>query len=392
MNRNMPMGKIGVCACYNTKNYGSMLQTLATGEVLDKLGYDYEFIYYTRKPTMDLILRSLGRIPEFFIRKINNRKKCRELKKHPETALGIKVRNQCFDEFMNRTFTKLSPRYDTYSELKEASKKYSAVLVGSDQLWRPEGYSTGFYNLMFVPDNVLKIAYATSFGVSHIPKKKVSIAKEFLSRIEFIGVRELRASEIIQELIGRHVPTVVDPTLLFSGDAWKELIPQKKIVEEKYIFCYLLGTNHQHRSWVKKLGEKTGYKIVTIPHLDEFVAEDVSFGDIQLFEVGPAEFVNLIRYAEYVCTDSFHGTVFSILNHKRFVTFNRFSDKSKDSRNSRIDSLLKQTQLEKRRMANDECSICDIMAEDINFENVEVCLNEMRNVSLAYLRESLAHV
>ena len=386
------MGKIGVCACYNTKNYGSMLQSLATGEMLEKLGYPYEFIRYTRKPTVGLILKSLDRIPEMIKGKRLNAERQRALSKYPEVASGIKRRNACFDSFMNQTFTNMSPAYDTLKQLTQAAKEYDAVMVGSDQLWRPEGYSTGFYNLMFVPDEVPKIAYATSFGVSQIPEKKKKIAKTFLNRIDHISVRELRASEMIKELIGRDVPTVVDPTLLFTGEEWKKIIPSKTIVDEKYIFCYLLGSNPQHRTWVEELKKQTGYKIVTIPHLDEFVESDIAFGDHQLYDVGPVEFVNLIRNAEFVCTDSFHGTVFSILNHKQFVTFNRFTDGTRNSRNSRIESLLSQTGLENRRLTRKEQSIVDLALAEIDFECVDSKLNQMRNQSIDYLRSALERV
>lgn len=386
------MKKIGICACYNTKNYGSMLQSLATGKKIKDLGYDYEFIRYTRKPTIDLVIRSIGRIPERVHGKIVNIERKKKLKKYPEAAQGIAKRNRCFDTFMNQTFTSMSPRYDTMPELKKAAVDYSAVLVGSDQLWRPEGYTTGFYNLMFVPDNVPKIAYATSFGVSQIPESKKKIAKQFLSRMDYISVRELRASEMIKELIDRDVPTVVDPTLLFTGEEWNSIIPQEKIIDEKYIFCYLLGSNPQHREWVNELKKITGYKIVTIPFLDEFVESDMTFGDYQIFDAGPAEFVNLIRNAEYVCTDSFHGSVFSILNHKQFVTFNRFSNESKNSRNSRIESLLTQTGLQKCRMTSSDQHIYEVIEQKIDYDLVEKKLTEMRAKSVNYLENALKNI
>lgn len=383
------MKKIGVCACYNTKNYGSMLQALATGKKLQDLGYEYEFIRYTRKPTLGLIVRSLGRIPEMAASKIEHLKRDQKLKQYPEIAVAIKTRNKCFDAFMNQNFTLLSPKYETFKEINKAAYNYAAVMVGSDQLWRPEGYSTGFYNLMFVPENVPKIAYATSFGVSQIPERKKKIAKTFLKRIEHISVRELRAAEMIKELTGRDVPTVVDPTLLFTGEEWRKIIQSQKLIKDNYIFCYLLGSNPQHRKWVEELKKQTGYKIVTIPHLDEFVESDVGFGDYQLYDVGPAEFVNLIRNAEYVCTDSFHGTVFSILNHKKFVTFNRFADGSRNSRNSRIESLISQTGLEKRQMTRKEQSIVDLISVEIDYECVDTKLNQMRNKSIEYLSSAL---
>lgn len=386
------MKKIGVCACYNTKNYGSMLQTLATGKKLEELGFDYEIIRYSRKLTPALMIRSLSRAPEMLGLKMRERKRAARLNCYPEVKRGVSERNACFDRFMNETFDRLSPMYDTFRQLNNAARGYDAVLVGSDQLLRPQGYSTGFYNLMFVPDSIPKIAYATSFGVSEIPKNKKRIAKKFLDRIEYISVRELRAAEMIKELTGRDVPTAVDPTLLFTGDEWEKIIPRKKIVDEKYIFCYLLGANPCHRKWAEELKEKSGCRIVTVPHLDEFVKGDVTFGDYRLFNVGPAEFVNLIRNAEYVCTDSFHGTVFSILNHKSFVTFNRFDDMSKNSRNSRIESLLGQTHLESRRMLGEGRKISEIVQSEIDYEQTERYLSDMREKSLEYLEKALKSI
>lgn len=382
------MKKIGVCACYNTKNYGSMLQTLATGVKLQELGYDFEFIRYTRKPTIGLIAKSLTRIPELIGSKIKHIHDTRKIKAYPEIAAGINRRNDFFNKFVTQTFESISPEYKTYKEIRKAALNYSAVLVGSDQLWRPEGYGTGFYNLLFVPDEILKISYATSFGVSKIPNSKKRIAKRFLNRINYISVRELRAAEIVKELTGRNVPTVVDPTLLFTGEQWKNLIPEKTILGEKYIFCYFLGSNKQHRIWAKEIKKETGYKIVTIPHLDEFVEGDIDFGDIQLYDVGPSEFVNLIRYAEIVCTDSFHGTVFSILNHKSFITFNRFSDNSKNSRNSRIESLLSQTKLMERRIDNEKHDIISTIRKEIDYSMVDKRLWVMRVKSISYLENA----
>lgn len=381
--------KIGVCACYDQKNYGSMLQVLATVIKIEELGYDYEIIRYSRKLTLNLLVRSLSRIPERLKFEAEQNRKRKKFASIEGLTQRVQQRNECFKIFCVDRFRKFSPIYDTYSDLQKAASRYAAVLVGSDQLWRPEGYTTGFYNLMFVPDNVPKIAYATSFGVSQIPENKKKIAKQFLSRMDYISVRELRASEMIKELIGRDVPTVVDPTLLFTGEEWNNIIPLKKIIDEKYIFCYLLGSNPQHREWVNELKKCTGYKIVTIPFLDEFVEGDIAFGDNQIFDAGPAEFVNLIRNAEYVCTDSFHGSVFSILNHKQFVTFNRFSDESKNSRNSRIESLLKQTGLQSRRMTKPDQKIDEVIMTEVNYTQVEKRLVEMRGESITYLQEAL---
>ena len=136
--------KIGVCACYDQKNYGSMLQVLATVIKIEELGYDYEIIRYSRKLTPDLFVRSLSRIPEKLRFKVEQDKKKRKFASIEGLTQKIQQRNNCFKAFCENKFQKLSPVYDTYSDLQKAASQYSAVLVGSDQLWRPEGYSQVF--------------------------------------------------------------------------------------------------------------------------------------------------------------------------------------------------------------------------------------------------------
>ncbi len=384
--------KIGVCCEYEHRNYGSMLQALATVMQLEKLGYDYELIRYTRKLTPDLLARSLSRIPEEIGLLIRRHGQTQRIKKYPDIQEGIHLRNARFESFSRHYFLKVSRPYDTFFQLQQAARQYCAVLVGSDQLWTPRGYSTGFFNLLFVPDDIPKIAYATSFGVSQIPDSKKKIAKKFLSRIEFIGVRETRAAEMIKELTGRDVPTVADPTLLFSAQDWLNMIPLRNLpslVGKKYIFCYFLGSNPQQRREAEKLRAETGYEIVFLPHLDEFIPGDLGFGDVQLFDVGPEEFVNLIRNAAYVCTDSFHDSVFSILYHKPFVTFNRFEDHDKNSRNSRIDTLLAQTELENRRFCG---RLLEQINQPIDTVRVDKRLQELRVYSLSYLNDAVSRV
>lgn len=385
------MKTIGICACYDSRNYGSMLQTFATLQQIENMGFNYEIINYTKKLTFDLLIRSIGRIPDELMQRFALRKERKELAKYPVIISSLDKRSKCFTKYIEEHFSeKLSAPSDTFAQLRIQAKKYEAVMVGSDQLWTPRGYSTGFYNLMFVPDEITKISYATSFGVSSIPENKRVAARKFLRRIDFISVREIRASEIVYELIDRKVPTVVDPTLLFNSDQWDKLIEKKDVISEfPYIFCYFLGNNPSQREEVKKLKKETGYKIVFIPHLDEFIESDVSFGDIQLFDVGPNEFVNLIRNAEYICTDSFHGSVFSILNHKQFITFNRFKDSDSNSRNSRIDSLLSQTELKDRRFNGD---LISQMQQPIDFEKVECCLEKMRKKSNDFLNNVMKNL
>ena len=383
------MKKIGLCICYDTKNYGSMLQARATCEVVSLLGYDYEINRYTRKKTIGLFFRSIGRIPGEMKKWLLRRKKKKILNKYPEIKEGIARREECFESFITDYFNKVSLSCDTFSQLKTLSRKYDAVLVGSDQLWRPEGYSTGFYNLLFVPDEIPKISYATSFGTNDIPNNKKRAAKKFLNRFSAISVRELQGSQIVKQLTGKTVPTTLDPTLLFTSTEWKRNLKKVETKDRgKYIFCYFLGDNSEHRKQALKLKELTGYKIITIPHLDEVVEGDFSFGDEQLFNIDPVGFFYLIEGADYILTDSFHGTVFSILNRKKFITFNRYTEQSKNSRNSRIDSLFTLLKLQ-ARLYNGQI---ENIFNEIEYNSVESRLDDFRDQSISYLKQALSSI
>ncbi len=382
------MKKIGLCVCYDTKNFGSQLQVLATQKAVEELGYDYEVIRYKKKMTPVFVLQSLPRLfnPYFVKGKIRNIKRKKAIKKHEDIAKQVRVRNKRFDKFVDKYFLKLSTPYVGYDALRENAKKYDGVLTGSDQLWLPGNLGSHFYTQEFVPENINKVAYATSFGVGSIPWYQKNRTKKYLNRFQHLSSRELQGSKIIKELTGRESVTVADPTLLFSGEEWLNYIPNKAVVEGKYIFCYFLGDNPKHREISEELKAKTGFDIVTIPFLDNFVEKDTTFGDKPLYDVDAADFVNLIRNAEYILTDSFHGSVFSILNHKKFVTFNRFMDESKDSRNSRIDSLCSLLGLSERRFKKD---IYETVKKDIDYEIVEQKVNKLRADSKKYLCDAL---
>ena len=176
----------------------------------------------------------------------------------------------------------------------------------------------------------------------------------------------------------------MDPTLLLTPEDWKKIIPFHRVVEEKYIFCYFLGDNSEHRKAAKELQRATNLKIVALPLLDNFVLDDLEFADICLFDAASDDFVNLIRGAEYVLTDSFHGSVFSILNEKLFCTFNRFNNGT-GSRNSRIDSLCQQLNLESRRYDGDIFKV----QTQIDYNKVNHLREERRKESLQYLTTAL---
>lgn len=388
------MKKTAIVSCYFQHNYGSMLQAYATQMALDQLGYENETIdvsgfnhemkkakllYFAKASlTSDILLSKMGMAKSVLIRKFSKN----------EYAVLSQKRNQKFDAFSKKYF-RLSPVYSSKAELGEKCKdNYSTVLVGSDQLWLPGNIAADYYTLNFVPDTVNSIAYATSFGQSVLPKDSSEKARVFLKKIKHIGVREESGQKMVKKLSGRDVPVVCDPTLLFTGDEWMCIQKEQAIVREPYIFCYFLGNNPPHREFAKRLREKTGCKIVALTHLDEFVKSDEEYADKNPYDIDPADFLNLIRNASYVCTDSFHCSVFSMLYKRTFFAFRRYSRKTKSSTNGRLDTLFQLAGIQ-GRILNGEEDIQECLDRKIDYEKVHQNLQKMREKSYHYLVAAL---
>lgn len=388
------MKKIGIVSCYFQHNYGSMLQALATQMALDKLNYENEtvdisgfnheiqkakLLYFAKASlTSDILLSKLGMTKNVLIKKFSKN----------EYAAMSRIRDEKFDDFSKKWF-RMSPQYTSKKKLGNSCKEnYSSVLVGSDQLWLPGNIAADYYTLNFVPETVNTIAYATSFGQSSLPKDSSRKAALFLKKIRHIGVREESGQKLVKELAGRYVPVVCDPTLLFTGEEWLSIQKDKPIVEDKYILCYFLGNNPPHREFAKRLREATGCKIIALTHLDEFVKSDEGYADETPYNVDPADFLNLIRNATYVCTDSFHCSVFSMLYKKVFFTFRRYARKTKSSTNSRLDTLFRLAGVSERILEGAE-DIQKCLYMEIDYNSVHQNFAKIREESYQYLQKAL---
>ena len=385
------MKKVGIVSCYFKYNYGSMLQAFATQQVLDDLGIENETInieqnidfakgkqkyYKSQILNFSFIKSKLGMVKLVIDKKINKKLKS-----------NIAIRNKKYEEF-KKNFNITKP-YIKYEEMTEQCKNYSSVLVGSDQLWLPVNVVADYYTLNWVPDNVNKISYSTSFGVSSIPKKYDEKYKKFLNRINYLSTREESGCKIIENITKRKAELVCDPTILLSKEEWMRIQEERPIITGDYILCYYLGKNIEHRKFAERLKKKTGCKIVSLNHCDEYVKYSDKYADIIPYDIGPKEFLNLIRNAKYVCTDSFHGTVFSLINNVEFFTFERYKNKnSKTSTNSRIYSLLGLMDLQKRLLKGDE-DVDEILKEKIDFSKIENKLKTFREESKDYLKKAL---
>ena len=382
--------KIGCVIAYTKghNNYGTSLQGYAMLKKIQQLGYEVEVIQYTKRLSAwqktQFVVNAL-RAGEW--EDIKHRLMGKQiLKKYPAYAASIAERTRAVDVYKQKKLILLFHEYIGYDALHKGSLNYDVVVVGSDQVWTPMSLPNKFFNLLFVDDRVRKVAYASSFGVSEIPTFQRKATGAYLDRFYRIGVREQRGKEIVEKLSHQKATVVADPTLLLTREEWETEISDARPNESKpYIFCYFLGTNQEARKAAKALKEKTRYKIITIRHMDEYVPEDELFGDEAPYNVDPNDFVKYISRAAYVCTDSFHCTVFSIIFHRQFMTFYRFAEGSKTGRNSRIDSLFKILGLQDRLYAGN----ISVIDNSISYDIVDEKLKSLRENSLEFLKNSL---
>lgn len=390
--------KIALVTCYFQKNYGSQLQAYATQMAFDKLGLANETI------RIDGLLPEINRAKyRYFLGRVFDSATIRDKmatirkalarKRNAQYAHDLATRYRMFDDFARERF-RLSALYQSKAELGRNAGEYAAFVVGSDQLWLPSNIVADYYTLNFVSDCVTKIALATSFGVSSLPKRYGKKAGKFLSRMDYVSVREVSGRKLVRQWAGRDVPVVCDPTIMFTAKEWAEALGtgedgNRFADGQRYVLVYFLGNNPWEREVVKKVAVATGLKIVQIAHCDEYVKTDVGFADYTPYAVGPKEFVELIRDAEYVFTDSFHCTVFSMLNKKSFYTFPRYDNDGTASTNGRLYSLLSLVGQEKRLVRRQDAASF-LLSADIDFTAIDTELGKMRNFTWEWLRMALA--
>ena len=398
------MKKIGCVIAYkkNHNNYGTSLQGYAMLKKIQQLGYEVEVINYVKRLSfIEKVriavsrLRLLGVLG--FIKHIKKNKMPQDAK----YANNLKLRTAAVNAYKEKKLVPLFHDYVGYTALHNGSRNYDTIVVGSDQVWLPHGLETKFFNLRFVDDTVRKVSYASSFGVSEIPDFQKKATAAYLDRFYKISVREQKGKEIVDSLSKNTAQVVADPTLLLSREEWEEEINQtisdttKQNMDRAngapYIFCYLISPNEEGRRQAKLLSEKTGLPIVTIRHMEQFRDIDETIGDEVPYSVDPNDFVRYISRAAYVCTDSFHCSVFSTIFHRQFMTFYRSSNNDKLARNSRIDSLFNVLGINKEHIFDSVQNGGDISKIDnvVDWDLVDCNLDKLRIESIEFLKSAL---
>lgn len=367
------MKKIATITFHASYNYGSNLQAYALQEYIKKL-CNNDCIYQIINLRTDM-QRKVYELP---FDKIN-------IKSIIKSILLIRYKQQLehkqinFENFIN-TKLNLTKEYNSLEQLKSQKFDYDYYISGSDQIWnlKPADFDWSYY-LEFVNKGI-RISYAASFGpkVQNWSEEEKKRIKEDFEKYKYISVREKGSYHNVVKLTEIEPDINIDPTLLLTKKEWGKLISKDKFIDKDYILLYDLKDCKLIYKVAKKLSKKLKIPvIVTKPN-----KYDMFYNFEKYYECGPLEFLNLVKNAKIVLSTSFHGTVFSILFNKPFLSVNGDKD-------FRINTLLKKMGLEK-------CSIYKGNVDerldntfDIDFKKVEKVLKEERKRSEDYLKKAL---
>jgi len=309
-------------------NFGSALQTLATQMVWKRMGVELETIDY-----IPARLQYRHRIKLLLFNKTIS------LKKRLATFLTMDVINRyIFNKFIHR-YVRLTPSsYYSHHALKDHYPEADFYLTGSDQVWNSfynEGFDSAFY-LTFLPVRAPRFSFASSFGSASINEAEKPQIKEALSHYKLISVREQSAVTQIEQLGLDKPALLLDPTLLLDKDEWLSLFPQLTSNRQRYVLIYPMSyMDTELFAVARQAADKIGAEVWCLsPGLKKY-----NECDRTLRFRSPEEFVSLMNQAEFVVTNSFHGTAFAINLERPFTTIMPYDF------GTRIESLLERLNL-----------------------------------------------
>lgn len=363
------MEKVGTVTLHYPYNYGSTLQAFALQKVLEQMGYESEIIDY-------ICMYDFENYKLFRIHQYKNR---------PKTFLSDILylkknlkRRHSFRKFHKKYLKITSKKYNSIEELKSLNTEMDAFVAGSDQIWNFEctGGVDSVYFLDFVSSSKKKIAYAPSMGQNGQNQKDLDTIKPMLESFNSLSIREKSMEKKLESLTNRDFEVVLDPTLLLKSDDYSTLL--NKDNDGKYIFVYLLEPNNELVDYVSKLAKEKELKVLYISNITKKKIFD-SVNSENLYGLAPNEFLSKLKNAEYVVTNSFHATVFSIIFEKRFATF-----KTRKSFPRMLD-LLGNLGLTNRIMDSNFN-----MDDQIDFKTVNKKLELLKQNSINFLKSALS--
>ncbi|MBQ8273867.1 MAG: polysaccharide pyruvyl transferase family protein [Bacteroidaceae bacterium] len=354
--------KIGIVTQPLYNNYGGLLQNYALQQILKRLGHEPKTIdFVVRISFMRYLLSTCKQLLISVL-------KCRRPQIRPYVAIPT-FRNPIMTDFVNNH---IDTTRIVHSYTKEIinEEHFDAIITGSDQVWRPiyNRYIEDMY-LKFVPDSIKKIAYAASFGVDtwEYNSRQTRRCAKCANQLDAVSVRESTGVTICKDYLGVDATCVLDPTILAGVDAYKTLLKEKKGPD--YLFAYILDITPEKQAYVESMAKSKGLKLI-IRGADKNATLSVE------------DWLSMIANSSMVVTDSFHGTVFSILFHREFYSIVNVARGG-----TRFASLLCPLGLEHRM--GDVSQLQSLETSPIDWKRVDYILDKQRQDSMNFLTSAL---
>lgn len=377
--------KIGIVTLPFNWNYGGILQTYALQSVLKKLGHEAVTINRNSKNFMPLKMKILSFGKRFLLRYVFQKKvvvRTWPLKKEVE-----KLR-QHTDRFIreNVAVTDLLNSENEYSKLEKYN--FEAYVCGSDQVWRPR-YSPKIKNhfLAFLNGSkALRISYAASFGVDHweYSSSETLACSALAKKYKAISVREDTGQELCKNHLGVDAEVMPDPTLLVPRAEYEALVEKDNTPKlDGTLLNYVLDLSPQKKEMIENIAKELGLKTVsTMPKGDFFTVGKAKLNDCIFPPV--TNWIRGFMDAEFVVTDSFHGTAFSIIFNKPFISIGNTKRGV-----TRFTSLLKKLGLEDRLVTDPKNNVMPLVKTPINFDDVNSKLELQKQKAFDFINEAL---
>ena len=360
-------------------NYGTCLQAYALQHYIESLGYENRIIDDSSIVYPPLSPQKGSSKKEKW--KMRVRKLWQSLHANYRTYYKYqRILCPAVNRFKKET---LKTDYNINSVLQDKSD-YDAYICGSDQIWTPRSLADSrntFFYAAFTQEP--KIAYAPSIGSYQIPEKWKKQMGELIAPFSALSVREEAGKDALQELTNLPVELVSDPTLLLSQQEWESVLPNKQKKEEEYVLGYILTPNDTYYKIARDYAHQHEKKF----YLFMLNLQDYGQAD-KLISGGPWEFLEYVKNATTVFTDSYHCTIFSMIFETPFYTLKRFTDDSPINQNSRIDSLLRRMGAEARLI---DCQQEKPLNEDtLDFAEMKHRMKPLIEYSKKYLQYHLS--
>lgn len=364
------MKKISLLTIHLGFNFGSILQTIATGKLLNQLNYDVEVVNY---------IRNQNSWKHFFIKTLKSPKEWILIFiKMPVIAINKHIYNSYLSKYI-----KISAPIYKDDDFISKCPKADIYLTGSDQVWNSihnEGLDRRYYFDGF-PQDVIKISYSSSIGREILDKYEYEEMKRMLQSYRAISVREASAKQLIEKM-GYQVTHLLDPTFMLDKKAWSQYM-SNRMIKEPYLLVYLPYNIHNKKliyQTVRRISQKKKLKVVT------FAWHHILFerlADKTIFFASPGDFLSLMYYADYVVTNSFHGTAFSINLQKQFFVYlpSKFG--------TRVSSILNLCTLNSRLLKSNEVISESLIEKTIDYASVNNILETEREKTYTFLKNAL---